>query len=134
MHTTHTSNVKPPKWAAIVYALLAILLIPWITYLAVNLPTRHLSRHWDISWVGLDTAITVLLILNSIFVGIESDLLAISGTATATLLSTDAWFDIMSARPGRALYSAVSAALLLELPLALLAFSAALRALKSRKR
>jgi hypothetical protein len=124
-----TKSIYPalPRWVAGVYGLLALITIPWTLYLAVTLPTRHLSRHWDISWVGLDLAIVLMLSLNTLFSYFESKWLVMSATATTTLLLTDAWFDVMSARAGRPFMEALVLALLIELPLALLTFSVALK-------
>lgn len=116
-----------PTWVACIYGLLALILVPWVTYLALTLPTRHLARHWDVSWVGLDVAIGLLLILNSVFSYFESKWLVISATATATLLYTDAWFDVMSARSGLPFVEALSLALFIELPLATMTLWVGLR-------
>jgi hypothetical protein len=29
-------------------------LVPWLTYLAITLPTRTSVPHWSAAWVGLD--------------------------------------------------------------------------------
>jgi hypothetical protein len=116
-----------PRWVAVMYAVLAVVTIPWAIYLAVSLPTKHLSTHWDISWVGLDTAIVFLLILNAVYSYLESKWLVMSATATSTLLLVDGWFDVMSSHPGKQLIQALAMALLVELPLAILTFRVALR-------
>ena len=52
----------------------------------------------------------------------RSALAPFTATAAATLLVTDAWFDIFTARPGEELDWAILAAALIELPLAILCF------------
>lgn len=129
--TTHMLNTRRfPAWIAVLYGVLAVALLPWITYMAFTLPVRHVSHHWDISWVGLDIAIAALLVLNAVFTYFDSAWLVLSATASATLLCTDAWFDVMSARPGKDLIIAFTAALLLELPLALITLFTAVRAVR----
>ena len=119
-----------PHWVAVIYSFFAILTVPWIIYLAESLPTRHLSRHWDVSWVGLDIAIVLFLLLNAIFAYKGSKWLVMSATATSTLLVTDAWFDIMSEHPGRPLTEAIALAVFVEIPLAVLTFVIALRVIR----
>ena len=119
-----------PHWVAIIYGFFAVVTVPWIIYLAVSLPTRHLSRHWDVSWVGLDIAIVLFLLLNAYFSYKESKWLVMSATATATLLVTDAWFDVMSEHSGHPLMEAIALAVFIELPLAVLTFSVALRVVR----
>ena len=116
-----------PRWVAGVYGLLALITMPWIIYLAINLPTRHLSRHWDVSWVGLDVAIVLLLILNAVYSYLESKWLVMSATATTTLLVVDGWFDVMGAHAGKPFVESLAMALLIELPLAVLTLNIALK-------
>ena len=116
-----------PRWVAALYGVLAVVTIPWAIYLGLTLPTRYSSRHWDISWVGLDVAIVLLLILNAIYSYLESKWLVMSATATTALLLVDGWFDVMSAHAGKPLAGALSMALLVEFPLALLTFRVALK-------
>ncbi len=119
-----------PHWIAWLYGLLALLTVPWTVYLGVSLPTRHLSSHWDVAWVGLDIAIICMLLLNALYAYKESKWLIMSATATTTLLLTDTWFDITSSRSGHGLWQAVVLAVLIEWPLALLTFSVAMKLVK----
>jgi hypothetical protein len=112
---------------AALYALLAVVLVPWTIYLGTSLPVRHLSRHWDVSWVGLDVAIAGMLVLNAVFSYLGSKWLVISASFTTALLCTDAWFDVMSAHSGAPFDQALASALFVELPLALMTFLVALR-------
>jgi hypothetical protein len=116
-----------PRWVAAVYGFLAAVTIPWTIYLGITLPTRHLSTHWDAAWVGLDVAIIAMLILNAVYSYLESKWLVMSATATTTLLLTDAWFDIVTARTDKAVAAALVSAFLIEIPLAILTFRVALK-------
>ncbi|HVC35902.1 MAG TPA: hypothetical protein VNE40_00440 [Candidatus Dormibacteraeota bacterium] len=119
-----------PKWISLSYITLAAVTIPWTVYLGFSLPTHQIYHNWDVAWAGLDVGIIIALLLNGIFSYLESKWLVLSGTATSTLLIVDAWFDIVSARPGRPLKEAVILALLIELPLALITFWVALKLVK----
>jgi hypothetical protein len=106
----------------IVLAAVAVALIPWTAWLAVRLPSRHVSSHWDVAWVGFDFALTALLATTGVALWKRSPLAPFTATAAATLLIMDAWFDIFTARSGDELGWAILAAALVELPLAVLCF------------
>lgn len=93
-------HVYVPKWAAVLYGALAIVLIPWIVNLAVSLPTRHVSWHWDTVWVGFDVIMFIAMTITLVFMIRRVVWVAISATALATLFIVDAWFDILTAKPG----------------------------------
>jgi len=110
---------KVPTWFSSVYTIFAILLVPWTLYLAKTLPIRHIEKHWDVAWVGLDIAIIILLLLTGFFASIKSRLVIISLVATSSFLIVDAWFDVISSRPGTELVQAILLATLVEIPLAI---------------
>lgn len=93
-------KVYLPKWAAILYAILAIVLIPWIFDLASSLPRKHVTTHWDALWVGFDIIMLIAIII-TVYLTIKKTIwVIVSATALATLFIIDAWFDILTARPG----------------------------------
>lgn len=119
------SSPKSPVWArrtGLILAVTAVLLIPWTAWLAVRLPSRHVSPHWDIAWVGFDVVLTALIAATGIALWKRSPLAPFTATAAATMLLIDAWFDIFTARSGDELDWAIIVAALVELPLAVLCF------------
>lgn len=124
------SFAQIPLWLGAVYTLLSLILIPWTFYLSTTLPAHHLSSHWDLSWVGLDVGITLLLLLSALLVYLKSDWVALSSTATGSLLIADAWFDVMSAHAGSDLRESVAMAVFVELPLAAISYMVARRIIK----
>lgn len=123
-----------PRWIAGAYGLLVIITVPWTVYIGISLPTKELSTHWDAAWVGLDIAIACMLVLNALFSYLESKWLVLSATATSTLLVTDAWFDVITAKSGRPYHEAIASAFFIELPLAILTFHVALRIMNREHR
>jgi hypothetical protein len=103
--------------------------IPWIVYISLTLPTRHLSRHWDLSWGGLDVAIFLSLLLTGIFASIRSRWIVISSATVSTLLIVDAWFDIVTQKPGTELREAIVLAVFFEIPMAIVSLIIAIRVL-----
>ena len=103
--------------ALVVTVLATVLLIPWTFYLAVRLPEVHLSRGWDVTWVGFDILLTVFLGLTAFFAWRQRFLLVVSASGAGALLIADAWFDVTTAGRSDRQWSTLSA-LLVELPLA----------------
>lgn len=109
-----------PRWAAPIYLVLAVLLIPWIVYLGLELPERATSSHWDIAWVGFDAMEFAALALTGWFAYIRSTWIEVAATAAAVMLIVDAWFDVTTANGGWNLTQAVILGVGIELPLAAL--------------
>ena len=107
-----------PAWAAPLYLVLAVLLIPWIVYLGLELPERATSSHWDIAWVGFDAMEFAALALTGWFAHTRSTWIEVAATAAAVMLIVDAWFDVVTANGGWNLTQAVILGVGIELPLA----------------
>ncbi len=109
---------KLPRWLLAIYAGFAVVLAPWIIFLAYSLPRRHISRHWDLAWVGLDFGLLLSLGLSA-YLGLKrSSWITLSAMALGTLLLVDAWFDVLTAPPGHQAELAIVMAVAIELPLA----------------
>jgi hypothetical protein len=110
-------NARVVRWAGPAFALFALILLPWIVYLAYSLPSRQVSADYDVAWAGFDVLLLVALAGTGYFALRRSRYLATTAAATATLLVVDAWFDVMTTLPGQRL-EPVAMAVLVELPLA----------------
>jgi hypothetical protein len=108
------------KRRELVYVLAAIALglIPWTAYLSATLPAKQLAHHWDIAWVGFDAFEIASLAATLIALLRRSARLPLFAAAAGTALLTDAWFDLLTAGPGRDRAWALVMAVLGELPLA----------------
>jgi hypothetical protein len=98
----------------------ALVLVPWLGWLAISLPCRYLSRHWGITWAGFDAGLAVGLASTGFAALRHAPWLDRAAVATATLLAADAWFDVLTSRGAAAFALATTEALAVELPLALL--------------
>ena len=98
----------------------ALVLVPWIAWLASSLPCRYLSQHWGIAWAGFDTALASTLALTCVAALRRAPWLDRAAVAAATLLAADAWFDVVTSRGAAAVALATTEALAVELPIALL--------------
>ena len=115
-------SIPIPRWAAIIYFLFCIVLVPWTINLSLTLPTHHLSPHWDISWTGLDVGIIITLLITAYLAYKKSKWVTMPAIATSVLLIADAWFDIMSSHAGTALDQAIILAIFVELPVSIMSF------------
>jgi hypothetical protein len=90
--------IRPvPRWVAPAFALIAILLVPWIGYLAVTLP--YTTRvHDRTAWVGFDILLMIMLAVTALLAWRGAARVALAATATATMLVVDAWFDVFTSR------------------------------------
>jgi hypothetical protein len=75
----------------------ALFLIPWTILLAVSLPRNYQTGHWNAAWVGFDIVLFVFLASSAWAAWRRRQILVLTTIVTATLLITDAWFDIFTA-------------------------------------
>lgn len=107
-----------PRWASILLGGVALALVPWILYLTYALPQHHVTDHWRIAWAGFDVALAAALVSTAAGVARNARWLEGAAAVAATLLVTDAWFDIVLSQGGRELLEAIALAAVAELPLA----------------
>ncbi|MCL9759483.1 hypothetical protein [Frankia sp. AiPa1] len=108
------------RWLARFLVVCAIVLILWIGMLILHLQGQVGQRSLDSSWVGLDVAEVVGMLLVARLLNLRHAAVSPVAAATATLLAVDAWFDCESADPRLDYLLSIALALLAELPLALL--------------
>ena len=92
----------------------------WTIYLGWRLPRHYTTDHWDIAWVGLDSAQVVVLLLAAWAAWRRRAVLILFSCAAGTLLLVDAWFDAITARYDDFGTSLISLAV--EVPSALVLF------------
>jgi hypothetical protein len=107
----------------------AVGLIPWTIYLALTLPDRYVTYDWTATWVGFDVLLLMFMVSTAVLGLFRRQLVMMAAFTTGVLLICDAWFDVMTAAPGDVWFSVVTAGLV-ELPLAVLLITGALRILR----
>jgi hypothetical protein len=110
----------PPPWVVPLFGLAALLLVPWVGLLVVELPSAHRAAHWDLAWAGFDVALALLLLAVAVAAWRRSPWLEGAATAAAALLFVDAWFDVLTSSTRAEFVVSVGEAALIELPLAIL--------------
>jgi hypothetical protein len=99
------------------FALFSVTLMLWTAYLATTLPSRQLSPHYDVAWIGFDAFECIALAATAYFAVRRSLYLSTAATATAVLLIVDAWFDCMTTAAPQVILS-ILLCVFVELPLA----------------
>ena len=107
----------------------ALVLVPWIVYLAVTLPRQYVADNWDVTWVGFDVLLLVMMVATAVLGYLRRQMLVLTAFATGVLLVCDAWFDVITARGDDQIWSVVSA-FVVELPLAAFLIVGALQILR----
>jgi hypothetical protein len=112
------NSLHVPRWFGLAVAAGAVLFLPWIVYLAIELPTRVRTSHYDLMWVGFDVAMWGVLVSLAVAAVRRSTWTEPLAVCAATFLVLDAWFDIITADSRGDLVGAVLSAAFIELPAA----------------
>lgn len=107
-----------PRWAAPVFCAFGAVLVPWTLWLAVSLPTRHVSSHYDLAWSGFDVALAGALVATGVGLLRHAAWAQSAAAVAATLLICDAWFDVTLSASGAEQSIALVTAVFAELPVA----------------
>jgi hypothetical protein len=105
-------------------------LAAWTGLLAVSLPLFYRAGGWRGAWVGFDIALLVTFAVTGWAAWRRRQVLIICLVVLATLLCCDAWFDVVLDSNTEGFELSLLTAVLVELPLALLAITAARRLLR----
>ena len=76
----------------------AVLETLWVIYLSVRLPRHYVANHWNLAWIGLDTAQVIFLLLTAWAAWRRRAVLVWYANVCGMLLLVDAWFDVTTAR------------------------------------
>ena len=102
-------------------------LAAWIAILVLTLPGHFTSRGWQAAWVGLDIAELAGFAATAWAAWHQRQIVIFLMIITGTLLLCDAWFDVALDYGSGDFAISVATAVLVELPIAVLLFSAARR-------
>ncbi|MGH3472189.1 MAG: hypothetical protein ACRDPG_09130 [Nocardioidaceae bacterium] len=105
------------RWMGPIFAVLALLMVPWTVFLAVTLPNREVAAHYALAWSGFDVGLALALASTAYMAYQRSRWLVVSATVTAAFLVIDAWFDVTTSSDEQ-FWIAIASAVCVELPLA----------------
>jgi hypothetical protein len=118
------------RLALLIHMGCCVFLAGWIVVLMLTLPRHYTAGHWRGAWVGFDVALLAAFTATAWASWRERQVLVLFLTVTGTLLCCDAWFDLMLDLGTPAFAMSVASAVIAELPLAFLLFSAARRLMR----
>jgi hypothetical protein len=104
-----------------------VVLAAWIAILILTLPTRFTASDWRAVWVGLDIGELLGFAAIAWAAWHQRQIVIFFLIITGTLLVCDAWFDVALDYGTPDFTASVLSAVLVELPLAFLLFTAARR-------
>lgn len=108
------------RWIVGFLALCCVVLIPWTIGLAVTLPRHYLVGNWPLAWTGFDIILLGFLSTTAWALWKQRQVAIPAAMVTSALLLCDAWFDILTAHPGRCMILSIATAMFAELPVAIL--------------
>lgn len=120
------------RWDAVLVFIVGscIVLAAWIGVLAVTLPRFYHTGDWRGAWVGFDIALLATFAVTGWAAWRRRQLLIICLVVLATLLVCDAWFDVALDIRTPGFLASLLSAILVELPIAMLAIFMARRLLR----
>ncbi len=129
MTGTRDRNPRLPRRIGLgIVTIGAVSLVPWIAYLAVNLPTTYSADNWNVAWAGFDVLLLALLGTTAVLGYRRHPLVAVTAFSTGVLLLCDAWLDVTTSS-GTDHTWAIVTALVVELPLAVFLLVSSVRSL-----
>ena len=107
-----------------------LVLAVWIGVLEVKLPRHYRAGGWRAAWVGFDVGLLMVFAATAWAAWRRRQILIVCLMVLATLLCCDAWFDTTLDWGTRGFTLSLLSALLVELPLAVVALIGARRLLR----
>jgi hypothetical protein len=90
-----------------------------MAFLALTLPPRYDARHWRLLWIGFDVFEVAALAHVAWSAWFRRQVTLVSSIIVATLLFSDAWFDVITSFGSKGEWITLATAFVVELPLAL---------------
>jgi hypothetical protein len=109
-----------------------LLLVPWLCYMSLTLPSTTRAHNWSLMWSGMDAVEAVGLTVTGLFMWRRSRYRGIPAAFTAAVLILDAWVDVITSAAGHATAVAVVMAVVVEIPVAGVCLAAAVSSLRPR--
>lgn len=118
----HLSLPRRAQLISTVFLAIAAGLAPWTVFLGLSLPPKYNAGHWNLLWTGFDVGLICVLGYAAWAAWFRRQILASTTLIAGTLLSCDAWFDILTSLGHRDQWITLLTGLGGEIPLAVFFF------------
>ena len=105
-------------------------LVGWIIVLLLTLHRHIIATHWRLAWIGFDIVLLAAFAATGWAFWRGRQIVIACLLVTATLLCCDAWFDVILDLGTSGMWMSIASAVIVELPIAFLMFSAARRLIR----
>ena len=105
-------------------------LVGWIIVLLLTLHRHIIATHWRLAWIGFDIVLLAAFAATGWAFWRGRQIVIACLLITATLLCCDAWFDVILDLGTSGMWMSIASAVIVELPIAFLMFSAARRLIR----
>jgi hypothetical protein len=112
-------TMPTPRWLAPLALVGLAGFVPWIVYLGFTLPSRANADDYNLAWLGFDIAMWAVLAVLAYCLIRRRQGAPIFAAVAATMLLVDAWFDAVLASDRGDFMLALTLALVVEIPLAI---------------
>ncbi len=123
-------TVQLRRVTLLITAVGSAVLLPWVVYLSLTLPPTESGGAWNTAWVGFDIALAAALGTTAWLAWRRRQAVLLGLVVSATLVVTDAWFDLSLSWHTSEQLGAMASAVLVEVPVAVLLATAALTVLR----
>jgi hypothetical protein len=124
---SESRGVEIPAWVNWFYGFFGVVMVPWVIYLQLTLPSQRAFMHWRMMWIGFDLAILAQIMLLLYLLRHKSPWAVMVQSSLGALFITDAWFDIQTSSGNSEVLIAVLLAVTAEIPLAAVSIWCAVR-------
>ncbi|MDT4996174.1 MAG: hypothetical protein QOD45_242 [Pseudonocardiales bacterium] len=112
-------TMPTPRWLGPLALVGLAGFVPWIVYLGFTLPTRASADDYNLAWLGFDIAMWAVMAVLAYCLIRRRQGAPIFAAVAATMLLIDAWFDAVLASDRGEFMLALTLALVVEIPLAI---------------
>ena len=124
-------NLRRRRKIGVLFSIIACtVLVGWIIVLVLTLGRNYTATHWRLAWVGFDIVLLGAFAATGWAFWRGRQIVIACLLVTATLLCCDAWFDVILDLGTSGMWMSIASAVIVELPIAFLMFSAARRLIR----
>jgi len=127
----HEMHLSRGRRLGVLFSIISCtVLVGWIIVLLLTLHRHIIATHWRLAWIGFDIVLLAAFAATGWAFWRGRQIVIVCLLVTATLLCCDAWFDVILDLGTSGMWMSIASAVIVELPIAFLMFSAARRLIR----